>query len=164
MISYTLRCVTISIALKRYFLIGAKHMKIMSQFGFHILKDKASRFSKTAIRRRQARTGLGAKPIIDIMVGLSCLSDVTDCIGPPKRISYEYVSEYEASIPERRFFRKGLSDMPNQHFYLHMVERISDFWKRHILFRGFLHAHPDVAQHYFQLKSSPRNTVRTKLH
>lgn len=99
-----------------------------------------------------AVTGLGAKPIIDIMVGLSCLSDAMDCIEPLKKIGYEYVSEYEASIPERRFFRKGPSDVPNQHFHLHMVERTSDFWKRHLLFRDFLRAHPDVAQQYFQLK------------
>ncbi len=52
--------------------------------------------------------GLGAKPIIDIMVGIHSLIDAKDCIRPLESIGYEYVPEYEASMPERRYFRKGL--------------------------------------------------------
>jgi len=96
--------------------------------------------------------GLGAKPIIDIMVGVSHLSDARECIEPLKKIGYEYVPEYEASIPERRYFRKGPSQVPNRHFHLHMVERTGSFWERHLLFRDFLRAHPIVARRYYQLK------------
>ena len=96
--------------------------------------------------------GLGAKPVIDIMVGISRLSDAKECIEPLKKIGYKYVPEYEASIPERRFFRKGPSEAPNQHFHLHMVELTSSFWKRHLLFRDYLRAHPSVAQRYYRLK------------
>jgi len=96
--------------------------------------------------------GLGAKPIIDIMVGVRRLSKAQDCIGPLETIGYEYVPEYEVSIPERRYFRRGSSNMPNKHFHLHMVEYNGDFWKRHLLFRDYLRAHPHAARKYHKLK------------
>lgn len=51
--------------------------------------------------------GLAAKPTIDIMVGLRQLEDARHCIQPLADLGYEYVPEYEAEIPERRYFRKG---------------------------------------------------------
>jgi len=98
-----------------------------------------------------AVSGLGAKPIIDIMVGVADLSDAKECIEPLRSIGYEYVPEYEASMPERRYFRKG-PRVPNQHFHLHMVEYKSDFWTRHLLFRNYLRTHAKTAQQYYQLK------------
>jgi GrpB-like predicted nucleotidyltransferase (UPF0157 family) len=96
--------------------------------------------------------GLGAKPIIDIMVGLRNLSDAKHCIKPLASIGYEYVPEYEASMPERRYFRKGPSDKPHKHYHLHMVEYGGEFWKRHLLFRDYLQTHPDTASEYYRLK------------
>jgi len=96
--------------------------------------------------------GLCAKPIIDIMVGIRKLIDAENCIVPLENIGYEYVPEYEVSIPERRYFRKGPSEMPNKHFHIHMVEHGSDFWKRHLLFRDYLRTHPDAALEYCELK------------
>ncbi len=96
--------------------------------------------------------GLGAKPIVDIMVGIRNLADAVQCIEPLLSIGYEYVPEYEDSIPERRYFRKGPNDIPNQHFHLHMVEITSDSWQRQLLFRDYLRTHPDEAQRYYQLK------------
>jgi len=95
---------------------------------------------------------LGAKPIIDMMIAVNHLSDAAECIEPLTSIGYEYVPEYEVSRPERRYFRKGPHDASNRHFHLHMVERTSDFWERHILFRDYLRTHPEVAQEYCGLK------------
>jgi GrpB-like predicted nucleotidyltransferase (UPF0157 family) len=95
--------------------------------------------------------GLGAKPIIDIMVGVRLLSDARRCIRPLERIDYEYVPEYEASIPDRRYFRKGPNE-PNKHYHLHMVEYDSEFWKRQLFFRDYLRTHPKAASEYFKLK------------
>ena len=95
--------------------------------------------------------GLGSKPIIDIMAAVNTLSDAEQCIEPLQSIGYEYVPEYEASIPERRYFHKG-HPPKEQHYHLHMVELTSDFWKKHLLFRDYLRTHPKIAQKYHQLK------------
>ncbi|MFQ5951682.1 MAG: GrpB family protein [Candidatus Geothermarchaeales archaeon] len=93
--------------------------------------------------------GLGAEPIIDIIVGVRSVVDAEKCINPLERIDYEYVPDYEEELPERRYFRKG---PPEEHRHLHMVEVTNDFWERHLLFRDFLRAHREVAQEYYQLK------------
>lgn len=94
--------------------------------------------------------GLGAKPIIDIMVAIHRLTLVEKCVQPLQTIGYEYRGEY--GIPGRHFFRKPPSDSGARTHHLHMVEKESDFWERHILFRDFLRVHPEEAQRYHQLK------------
>ena len=94
--------------------------------------------------------GLGAKPIIDIMIAVHHLTDAEKCIESLKSISYEYVPEFEDSFPERRFFWKGPPKARKYH--IHMVELTGDFWKRHLLFRDYLRSHPEVARKYHHLK------------
>ena len=77
--------------------------------------------------------GLAAKPIIDILVGLRSLEDAKECITRLEAIGYEYIPEYEAIRPERRYFRKGPTESRTHH--LHMVETSSGFFRNHILFR-----------------------------
>ena len=93
---------------------------------------------------------LGGKPIIDIMPAVRRLEDAERCVGPLEAIGYEYVPEYNAIIPERRYFHKGPPEARTYH--LHMVEQTSEFWKRHLLFRDWLRTHPDDAEEYYQLK------------
>lgn len=100
--------------------------------------------------------GLGAKPIIDIMVAVRRLTDADECVEPLTSIGYEYVPEYENEIPERRYFHKGPQGARTHH--LHMVELGSDFWDRHLLFRNFLRKHPEVARQYYQLKQELATT------
>lgn len=96
--------------------------------------------------------GLGAKPIIDIMIAIRHLADVESCVQPLQCINYEYMGEY--GIPGRYLFRKppgSLLSVTRTH-NLHMVEQGSDFWERHLLFRDFLRVHPEVAKQYYELK------------
>ncbi len=93
---------------------------------------------------------LAAKPIIDILVGLRTLADAVHCIPRLQAIGYEYVPEYEDELPDRRYFRKGPA--ANRTHHLHMVERDSDFWAKHLLFRDYLRDHPDEARRYEALK------------
>ena len=53
-------------------------------------------------------------------------------------------------MPERRYLHKGPAGARTHH--LHMVEYDGAFWQRHILFRDYLRAHPDVAQEYERVK------------
>ena len=94
--------------------------------------------------------GLGAKPIIDIMIGVPDLRLAEERVTALAAVDYEYVPEYEAELPERRYFRKPFV-RPRSH-HLHVVEPGSDFWKKHLLFRDYLRAHPDVAHEYDLLK------------
>jgi GrpB-like predicted nucleotidyltransferase (UPF0157 family) len=92
--------------------------------------------------------GLGAKPIIDIMAAVQKLDDAEMCVGLLGGIGYDYVPEFNALIPDRRFFRKG---SPRSH-HLHVTTTDADFWKKHLLFRNYLRAHPATAREYYELK------------
>jgi GrpB-like predicted nucleotidyltransferase (UPF0157 family) len=94
--------------------------------------------------------GLGGKQIIDIMPAVRSLADVEHCIEPLKRVGYEYVPEYNEILPERRYFHKGPPEARS--FHLHVTQRTSEFWERHVLFRDFLRTHPEEAQEYYLLK------------
>lgn len=94
--------------------------------------------------------GLGAKPVIDIMVGVPQLSAVESRIAALENLGYQYVPEYEAQLPDRRYFRKP-RQRPRTH-HLHAVVRGSEFWIRHIVFREFLRTHPQAAREYYSLK------------
>ena len=94
--------------------------------------------------------GLGAKPVIDVMVGVSRLADVEEKAKLLESAGYQYVPEYEAALPERRYFRKPPS-RPRV-YHLHCVVKGSDFWKRHLQFRDYLRIHPTVAAEYYKLK------------
>jgi GrpB-like predicted nucleotidyltransferase (UPF0157 family) len=96
-------------------------------------------------------TGLGAKPIIDIMVGITHLAAAPECIRRLEAIGYEYVPKHEAVMPERRYFHKGPRQFARTH-HLHMVETTSAFWDEHLLFRDYLRAHPATAREYYDLK------------
>jgi len=117
----------------------------------HILEIIGDMIVRIEHIRSTSVPNLGAKPIIDIMVAVNRLSDAEKCIKPLQRIGYKYQPEHETSIPERRFFHKG-NPPKEQHYHLHMVERTSDFWKRHLLFRDYLRTHPKAAQEYYDLK------------
>lgn len=110
-----------------------------------IMKEKAvaiEHIGSTSIK------GLGAKEIIDIMVGVQHLKDVEEFIEPLKDIGYEHVSH--AQFPNRRFFRKGLWRAGTHH--LHVYEYGSKEWSSNLLFRDYLRTHPLILQEYQQLK------------
>jgi GrpB-like predicted nucleotidyltransferase (UPF0157 family) len=90
--------------------------------------------------------GLGGKPVIDIMIGVTRFEDGERCVAPLEALGYEYRGE--AGIPGRLFFRRGL---PRTH-QVHMVEQGSDFWEDQLLFRNFLRTHPEIAAEYYNLK------------
>ena len=92
--------------------------------------------------------GLGAKPIIDIMIGVRSLADGEKCVRPLEGLGHEYRGE--AGIPGRLFFRKFVEGVRTYH--LHMVEQGGDYWQRTILFRDYLRRNPDEAAAYDRLK------------
>lgn len=94
--------------------------------------------------------GLGAKPIIDVMLGAPALSIVERKIASLEADGYRYVQEFEKSMPERRYFVKAQGH-PG-YFHLHAVVYGSPFWKRHLAFRDALRADEALAGEYWKLK------------
>jgi GrpB-like predicted nucleotidyltransferase (UPF0157 family) len=94
--------------------------------------------------------GLGAKPAVDVMVGVSHLSEAESRIVALEAEGYEYVQRYEVELPERRYFRKPR--LEPRAFHVHCVVKGSEFWVRHLAFRDFLRAHQESAAAYYELK------------
>lgn len=92
--------------------------------------------------------GLGAKPIIDIAIGVNDLDVVNEFIEPLKQIGYEFV--YHKEFPERRFFRKGQWRAGTHHLHIYQFE--GEHWNNQILFREYLRNNPDLLMEYNQLK------------
>ena len=103
--------------------------------------------------------GLAAKPVIDMLVGVRALADAdAHCIRPICELGYEYVPEFEAVLPFRRYFRR-LADEKTHSHHIHLVEQGSDFWQRHLLFRDYLRAHPEQGTRIRAAQASPRAAV-----
>jgi len=94
--------------------------------------------------------GLGAKPIIDILLGVRKLHEAESFIPKMHELGFEYISKYEDVMPERRYFVKREHGKSTHH--VHSVEVDSPFWKRHLLFRDYLRMNDDVRDAYFKLK------------
>lgn len=91
--------------------------------------------------------GLGAKPVIDVMVGLPALVEVERRIPALEAAGYEYVPAYEKQLPERRYFRNPR--LGPRAFHVHCVVTGSEFWIRHLAFRDYLRDHPESAAAYY---------------
>jgi GrpB-like predicted nucleotidyltransferase (UPF0157 family) len=94
--------------------------------------------------------GLGAKPVIDVMIGLAHLAEAESRLPAFEAASYEYVQKYERQLPERRYFRKPR--LGPRTYHVHCVVKGSEFWVRHLAFRDYLRAHPESAAAYYELK------------
>jgi GrpB-like predicted nucleotidyltransferase (UPF0157 family) len=92
--------------------------------------------------------GLPAKPVIDLMVGVTDIERAGPAVAGLINLGYEYVPEFESQLPERRYFRRGT---PDTH-HVHMVPVSSDYWAEHLLFRDWLRTHPQAAEEYGKLK------------
>lgn len=94
--------------------------------------------------------GLGAKPVIDMLLGASSLAQIEHHIRDLEAVGYRYVPEFERQLPLRRYFVK-----PNRgdaHFHLHAVERGGAFWLDHLRFRDALREQPALCEQYLTLK------------
>ncbi|MBE7519959.1 MAG: GrpB family protein [Thermoflexaceae bacterium] len=90
--------------------------------------------------------GLAAKPIIDIMTGVSDLAAAHALIPAMERLGYESAGAH--GVEGRLYFRRGA---PRSH-HVHMTEMGSAFWRKHLLFRDRLRADPEMAAEYAAMK------------
>ncbi|RPI15533.1 MAG: hypothetical protein EHM58_14000 [Ignavibacteriae bacterium] len=91
---------------------------------------------------------LGAKPIVDILLGVRSESDLNALIPLMTGIGYEYRNNFEHVMPYRRYFTKP------GNFHVHSVVVTGEFWKRHITFRDYLRTHDETRDEYFKVKKN----------
>ncbi|HDG1728572.1 TPA: GrpB family protein [Vibrio cholerae] len=91
--------------------------------------------------------GLAAKPIIDIIIECSSLSELDAQTSKFESLGYEAMGEF--GISGRRYYRKGGDDRTHQ---IHAFVRGDNHVYRHLVFRDYLAAHPEVLESYAQLK------------
>ncbi len=96
--------------------------------------------------------GLGAKPIIDILIGVHSLDNVEEFIGRLGQLGYEYRPQNETLIRGTWYFRKGAPGANTHH--LRFVEHGGKLWEEYLLFRDYLRNQPSEAEKYCLLKRS----------
>ena len=96
--------------------------------------------------------GLGAKPILDMMLGVTRPSNVYRYLERLEGIGYEHRAE---TVPGTLYLRKA---SPHR-FNLHVTDYEGAFWVEHLLFRDYLRAHRDVALRYENLKRALMSTL-----
>jgi GrpB-like predicted nucleotidyltransferase (UPF0157 family)/prolyl-tRNA editing enzyme YbaK/EbsC (Cys-tRNA(Pro) deacylase) len=95
--------------------------------------------------------GLNAKPIIDIMGGVSTLGDAPAFIPPLEKMGYRYVPEFEMQMPERRYLTR--TDEGRVMVHLHLVETSTPFWHNQLAFRDRLISDTNLRDAYGALKT-----------
>lgn len=92
--------------------------------------------------------GLASKPIIDILVGVHDMDDISaQDIG--KLEAAHYVFRGDAGVQGRLFFRKG---HPRAKYHLSIATLNDNYWKKQIIFRDYLRTHPKDVEEYQELK------------
>ena len=90
--------------------------------------------------------GLGAKPIIDILVEVNVFPPSKQIVFGLERL--EYVNMGEAGFERRYWFKKG----DPRKYHVHIVQEESEITKKAITFRDFLRNNKDKAKEYEALK------------
>ena len=94
--------------------------------------------------------GLKSKPIIDILIAVRDISKVDSFNGAMEEVGYSALGEN--GIPGRRYFQKAVGNDHSHH--VHVFESGNSEIERHIAFRDYLRAHPQVAEiHPYDIES-----------
>jgi GrpB-like predicted nucleotidyltransferase (UPF0157 family) len=93
--------------------------------------------------------GIVAKPIVDVLLEVHAIARL-DLLGESMRgHGYQAMGEY--GLPGRRYFRKHTHAGVRSH-HVHAYEAGNPEIRRHLAFRDFLLAHPQIAREYSALK------------
>lgn len=93
--------------------------------------------------------GLRAKPIIDILVGVSRLDDWTECKLPLEKLGYDYAEN--AGVPNHFVFGRGRDRSERTHL-LNIAEFNGPSWRACLKFRDALRADATLRAEYLKTK------------
>jgi GrpB-like predicted nucleotidyltransferase (UPF0157 family) len=124
--------------------------------------EKEARAIRLALRGQQisaiehagstAIVGLAAKPIIDIYIAVPSIAGAkAGLVQPLEALGYLYWRENPKT--DRMFFVKGLPPHGKRRsHHIHVAELGSNAWRRPLVFRDYLRAHPNETKEYRDLK------------
>ncbi len=124
-----------------YFQEEARLQKVLKEIPqFHI-----EHFGSTSV------PGLGAKPIIDIMIAVESRDFWPILIEPIKTLGYNHWEDNPKK--DEMFFVKGMPPFGEKRtHHIHVLDFQGFRWKRERLFRDYLRVHIDEARKYEVLK------------
>jgi GrpB-like predicted nucleotidyltransferase (UPF0157 family) len=94
--------------------------------------------------------GMKAKPILDILVGVTPLGDWEKCHDPLIALGYDYAAH--AGVPGHHIFGRGRDASERTHL-VHVVEFEGESWRSNLAFRNALRADPILRQAYLEEKA-----------
>lgn len=106
--------------------------------------------------------GMRAKPILDILVGVSPLDDWAKCEDPLESLGYDYAAN--AGVPGHHIFGRGRDSTERTHL-VHVVEYLGEEWCDNLALRDALRRDASLRGTYLQVKeraaaASPEGRVR----
>lgn len=109
--------------------------------------------------------GLCAKPILDIMVGISPLSEWERCKPALEALGYDYAEG--AGVPAHYIFGRGRDRTERTHL-VHVVEYQGESWRGSLAFRDALRCDAALCESYAKEKkraaaAAPRNRAAYNL-
>jgi GrpB-like predicted nucleotidyltransferase (UPF0157 family) len=93
--------------------------------------------------------GMRAKPILDILVGVSLMDDWELCKRPLEGLGYDYAAN--AGVPGHHIFGRGRDAGERTHL-VHVVEFLGEEWRFNLAFRDALRRDPDLRFRYTEEK------------
>jgi GrpB-like predicted nucleotidyltransferase (UPF0157 family) len=93
--------------------------------------------------------GIRAKPIIDLLLEVTDQAELDRCSSRMESLGYEAKGEF--GIPGRRYFRRNDANGERTH-QVHAFAFGSGEVLRHLAFRDYLIANPEIAESYGDLK------------
>lgn len=95
--------------------------------------------------------GMPAKPIIDILAGVSSMAQAESLVEPICRSGYTTSAQFNATLTDRKWFMRWADGHRTHH--LHVVVHGSAAWHEHLRFRDALRSQPELAARYALLKA-----------
>lgn len=100
-------------------------------------------YGSTAVR------GMRAKPILDILVGVTQLESWRKCKAPLERLGYDYAAN--AGVPGHYIFGRGRDATERTHL-VHVVEFMGRSWRTDLALRDALRTDPKLREAYVREK------------
>ncbi len=104
--------------------------------------------------------GLAAKPIVDMQISVARLEPMAVFREPLEQLEYRF--KLDPDFPDYPFF--GKPPVPPRAYHIHVCAAGSETERRHLAFRDYLRAHPDVADAYAAFKRRIAPGYRVDVH